>query len=138
MKTVNMFVHRFVRLATAFTLLGALAAAAHAESFFIHVPFAFEAAGKTLPPGDYSIEPIATGLLIVRGATAADTVAIPASPLGITDTANPSLSFAHGTDGAVLSGIRMDSGMTFSVASSKRLAAATAVPAKGPVALSHP
>ena len=135
MKTTNMFIQKLY-FVLAFTLI---AAAAHGESFSVHVPFPFAASGKTLPAGDYTVEPIAAGLVALRGTTGAGTTAIAASPMGYTDSpANPSLSFAGGTEVAVLARIRMDSGMTFSVMPAKHLAAASAVPAKGTVALSHP
>jgi hypothetical protein len=136
MKTTNMFARKLY-FVLAFTFIAA--AAAHGESFSIHVPFPFAASGKMLPPGDYTIEPIATGLVALRGATGAGTTTIAASPMGYTDSsANPSLSFAGSTEVAVLARIRMDSGMTFSVMPARRLAAASAVPAKGTVALAHP
>jgi len=103
------------------------------------VPVAVAAAGKNLPAGTYSVESIAPGILMIRGSTAADTAAVMASPTRYTDTsANPGLSFAPSPESAVLSRVRMESGMTFSVMATKRLAAASAVPAKGTVALSHP
>jgi hypothetical protein len=138
MKTINMFVRRCFHFASAVVILGAMAAAMQAENFAIHVPFPFAVAGKTLPAGDYTVEPVAAGLLMIRGAKATDTVAIAASPAEYKGTANPSLSFANGPDMAVLSGVRMDSGMTFSIMPAKRMAATMAVPAKGTVALSHP
>lgn len=147
MKTTNLFISRLkaqlnkrrLHFALTLTLAGTMAAAARAESFSVHVPFAFAASGKNLPAGTYTVEPIAAGILVIRGATAADTATIAASPAGYTDTsANPSLSFAPSPELAVLSGIRMDSGMTFSVMSAKHLAAAAALSSKGTVALSHP
>jgi hypothetical protein len=143
MKTTDTLIRRLkdrrLNFALAFTLIGAMATAARAESFSVQVPFAFAASGKSLPAGTYMVEPIAVGIVVIRGATAADTATIAASPAGYTDTsANPSLSFASSPDLAVLSSIRMDSGMTFTVATTKRLTAAIAKPAKGTVALSHP
>jgi len=147
MKTTSLFIRRLnsqfknrrLHFALALTLAGGMATAVHAESFSVHVPFAFAASGKNLPAGTYSVESIAPGILMIRGSTAADTAAVAASPAGYTDTsANPGLSFAPSPELAVLSRVRMDSGMTFSVMSAKRLAAASAVPAKGTVALSHP
>ena len=136
MKTLNLFVRPIARFAAAFAMIGAWGVAAHAETLTVHVPFAFEASGKSLPAGDYTFESVAIGLLVMRGATAADTVAIVASPSGYTDAANPSVSFASGTEIAVLSRIRMDGGMTFAVRSLRPLPSA-AVPVKSPVALSH-
>ena len=147
MKTTNLFISRLNaqfknrrrHFALALTLAGAVATAAHAESFSVQVPFAFAASGKNLPAGTYSVESIAPGILMIRGSTAADAATVAASPAGYTDTpANPSLSFTPSPGLAVLSRVRMDSGMTFSIMSAKRLAAASAVPAKGTVALSHP
>jgi hypothetical protein len=120
-------------------LFGSLAAAAHAESFSITVPFAFTASGKNLPAGTYSVEPVAAGLLVIRGASAADTATISAAPGGDTMTpANAALRFESQPEIAVLSSIRMESGMTFAVMPAKHLASASPVPAKGTVALSHP
>lgn len=139
MKTTTLFKHSRLHFALALTLIGATATVARAEGFSVRVPFPFAASGKMLPAGTYTVEPIATGLLVIRGATADETVAIAAFPAGYAETAaNPSLSFTGSPDLAVLSRIRMDNGMTFSVMPAKRLAAATAVPAKGTVALSHP
>ena len=121
-----------------FTLLGALCATVHAENLTIHIPFTFEAAGKSLPAGDYTVETVGTGLLVMRGASAAETVTIVASPEGITDAANPSVSFATSPDLAVLSRIRMDGGMTFAVRPTRHLPAAAVLPGKGSVALARP
>ena len=107
-------------------MLGALAAAARAENLTVHIPFPFEAAGKSLPAGDYTVEPIGPALLVMCGATAAGTVTFAASPDGWTDAANPGLSFVSGPEQAVLSRVRLDGGLTFAV-----------MPAKGTVALAH-
>lgn len=41
--------------------MGALTTAAHAETFTIEVPFAFEAGGKNFPAGAYTVDPVASG-----------------------------------------------------------------------------
>ena len=134
MKTTNLS----TRFALALSLLGALAATAHAESFSVKVPFAFVASGKNFPAGIYFVEPIGTGFLSIQGAKGADSAAIAVSPQGYTDPSTPSLTFDSAPNAATLSSIRMDSGMTFTVLAAKHLASASAVPAKGTVALSHP
>jgi len=117
------------------SLMGALA---QAESFSIHVPFAFAAGGKNLPAGTYTVDPIAVGILLIRGGTSGESAAVVASPenTGIPD--RPSLSFDRTSDVPLLASVRMDSGLTFTVVPAKRLAAKIAVPAKGSVALAHP
>jgi hypothetical protein len=50
------------------TLLAAvMAAGAFAETVTIHVPFEFNAAGKTLPAGDYTFQEGTAGVMVVSG-----------------------------------------------------------------------
>jgi hypothetical protein len=143
MKTTRLLIRRLtgagLHLALGLGLIGSVASTAHAESFSVKVPFAFTAAGKSFPAGSYSVEPLGVGFLYMHGATADETAMIPIAPEGYASTAaNPSLSFAGDTDARLLSAVRMDSGMTYTVLSPKRMATASAIPAKGPVALSRP
>src|ERR1700733_15386249 len=70
----------WMHLTLAGSLLGMLATVAHAESFSVEVPFAFEAAGKSFPAGAYTVDSITSGVLVIRGAVSADTAAIMVSP----------------------------------------------------------
>jgi hypothetical protein len=129
----------WMRCTLGLSLMGALATVANAESFSVQVPFAFTAAGKAFPAGTYTVDPITSGILLIRGDTSAESGTVAASPTGYAESpAKPSLSFDRTSDLPVLSSVRMDSGKTFTLAPAKRLTAATAVPAKGTVALSHP
>jgi hypothetical protein len=131
--------NNWMRFTLALSLMGALATAANAESFSVQVPFAFTAAGKSLPAGTYTVDPITSGILVLRGDSAAGSATFAASPSGSVEIpAKPSLSFDRTSDLPVLSSVRMDSGKTFALAPAKRLTAALAKPAKGTVALSHP
>jgi len=120
------------------SLMSALAATARAESFSVQVPFAFAAGGKNLPAGSYTVDPIAVGILLIRGGTSGESAAVVASPENTGMPDRPSLSFDRTSDVPLLSSVRMDSGLTFTVVPAKRLAAKIAVPAKGSVALAHP
>src|SRR5258706_5155456 len=75
MKT-NYMKNTWMRLALAVSLMGALTTVAHAEPFTIEVPFAFEAGGKSLPAGAYAVDAVASGVLVIRGATSPDPAAV--------------------------------------------------------------
>jgi hypothetical protein len=122
----------------ALSLTGAMATVAHAESFAVQVPFAFEAAGKNFTAGAYTIDSVSEGLLVIRGATSADTAALMVLPSESTSTPKSSLIFDKGPEMAVLSRVNLSSGLILSVAPAKRLTATLTLPSKGSVALSHP
>jgi len=118
--------------------LAALAGLARAESLSIAVPFAFTAAGKTLPAGSYTID-TGSGILLIHGATAAESAAFQASASGLTAPGTkPGLIFNRTAEGAVLSSVNMDSGVAYTPVASKRLPVSSSIPSKGSVALSHP
>jgi hypothetical protein len=127
---INHMKKTWMNLALAVSLMGALATAAHAESFSIEVPFAFEAGGKNFPAGAYSVDPVASGVLVIRGAVPAETAAILVSPAGYTDSSKMGLVFERSSETPVLSAVKLSSGLMVTVIP------ATTQP-KG-VALSHP
>jgi hypothetical protein len=126
-----------MHLALAVSLTGALTTVAHAEAFSIEVPFAFEAGGKNLPPGAYTVDSVASGVLVIRGAASPETVAIMVSPAGYADSSKIGLVFEKSSEMPVLSAVKLSSGLTVMVIPAKRLAASLTLPPKG-VALSHP
>src|SRR5258705_13300227 len=92
MKT-NYMKKTWMHLALAVSLMGALTTVAHAEAFSIEVPFAFEAGGKNLPPGAYTVDSVASGVLVIRGTASSEKVAIMVSPAGYTDSSKIGLVF---------------------------------------------
>jgi len=136
MKT-NYMKKTWMHLALAVSLMGALTTVAHAEAFSIEVPFAFEAGGKNLPPGAYTVDSVASGVLVIRGAASSEKVAIMVSPAGYTDSSKIGLVFEKSSEMPVLSVVKLGSGLTMMVIPAKRLASGLTLPPKG-VALSHP
>jgi len=136
MKT-NYMKKTWMRFALAVSLLGALTTVAHAEAFSIEVPFAFEAGGKNFPAGAYSVDPVTSGVLVIRGAVPADTAAIMVSPAGYSESSKIGLIFEHDSETPVLSAVRLSSGLMVTVIPAKRLAVHLTMPPKG-AALSHP
>ena len=137
MKT-NYMKKTWTHFALAVSLMGgALTTVAHAEAFSIDVPFAFEAGGKNFPAGAYSVDSVASGILVIRGAIPAERVAILVSPAGYTDESKTGLIFEHSSETPVLSAVRLSSGLMVTVIPAKRLAVNLSMPPKG-VALSHP
>jgi len=136
MKT-NYMKKTWMHLALAVSLMGALTTVAHAEAFSIEVPFAFEAGGKNLPPGAYTVDSVASGILVIRGAASSEKVAIMVSPAGYTDSSKIGLVFEKSSEIPVLSVVKLGSGLTMMVIPAKRLASGLTLPPKG-VALSHP
>jgi hypothetical protein len=128
----------WIRYTLAFGMAGAMASMAHAESFAVEVPFAFEAAGKSFPAGPYIVDSVSNGMLVIRSATSADTAAIMVSASESAATPKSSLIFDKGPETALLSRVNLSSGLILSVTPAKRLAATLTLPPKGSVALSHP
>lgn len=128
----------WMHLTLAGSLLGMLATAAQAESFSVEVPFAFEAAGRSFPAGGYTLDSITSGVLVIRGAGSADTAAIMVSPSEQTSTTKSSVVFDKSLDRAVLSTVKLSSGLTLTVIPPKHLTATLLLPAKGSVVLTHP
>ena len=137
MKT-KLMKNTWIHYTLAFGMAGAMATMAHAESFAVEVPFAFEAAGKNFPAGPYTVDSVSNGVLVIRGATSADTAAIMVSPSESAATPKSSLIFDKGPETALLSRVNLSSGLILSVTPAKRLAATLTLPPKGSVALSHP
>ena len=127
----------WTRFALAVSLMGALTTVAHAEAFLIDVPFAFEAGGKNFPAGAYSVDSVASGVLVIRGAVASETAAVMVSPAGYSDSSKMGLIFEYSSETPVLSAVRLSSGLMVTVIPAKRLAVNLSMPPKG-VALSHP
>jgi hypothetical protein len=136
MKT-NYMKKTWMRLALAVSLMGALTTVAHAEAFSIDVPFAFEAGGKSFPAGDYSVDSVASGVLVIRGAVSFESAAILVAPAGYSDSSKIGLIFERSSDMPVLSAVKLSSGLTVTIIPAKRLASNLTMPPKG-VALSHP
>ena len=136
MKT-NYMKKTWMHLALAVSLMGALTTVAHAEAFSIEVPFAFEAGGKNLPAGSYTVDAVASGVLVIRGATSAEAAAVLVSPAGYSDSSKTGLVFERSSEMPVLSAVKLSSGLTVTIIPSKRLSANLTMPPKG-VALSHP
>jgi hypothetical protein len=136
MKT-NYMKKTWMHLALAVSLMGALTTVAHAETFSINVPFAFEAGGKNFPAGTYAVDSVASGVLVIRGAASAESAAIMVSPSQYSNSSKLGLIFERDSDMPVLSAVRLGSGLTVMVVPAKRLAANLTMPPKG-VALSHP
>jgi hypothetical protein len=130
--------NNWFRCMLAFGLAGATATIAHAESFAVEVPFAFEAAGKSFPAGPYTVDAVSNGVLVIRGATSADTAAIMVSPSESAATSKSSLIFDKGSEMAELSRVNLSSGLILSVTPAKRLSATLTLAPKGSVALSRP
>jgi hypothetical protein len=116
MKT-NYMKKTWMHLALTVSLMGALTTVAHAEAFSIDVPFAFEAGGKNFPAGNYTVDSVASGVLVIRGVTSPESAVVLVSP--------------------VLSAVKLSSGLTVTIIPGKRLTASVTLPQKG-VALSHP
>jgi hypothetical protein len=123
--------------ALAVSLMGGLTTVAYAEAFSIDVPFAFEAGGKNFPAGAYSVDSVASGVLVIRGAVASETAAVMVSPAGYSNSSKMGLIFEHSSETPVLSAVRLSSGLMVTVIPAKRLAVNLSMPPKG-VALSHP
>jgi hypothetical protein len=136
MKT-NYMKKTWMRLALAVSLMGALTTVAHAETFSIDVPFAFEAGGKNFPAGDYTVDSVASGVLVIRGAVSFESAAVLVAPAGYSDSSKIGLIFERSSEMPVLSAVKLTSGLTVTIIPAKRLAANLTMPPKG-VALSHP
>lgn len=120
-------------------LMGVLASTAYAETLSVQVPFAFAAAGKRLPAGTYTVDSVASGVVMIRGASAAESAAVQAySSETMARAAKPSLIFLRSSDMPVLSGVNTESGMIFTIPPDKRVPVAPALRAKGTAVLSHP
>ena len=136
MKT-NYVKKTWMHFALAVSLMGALTTVAHAEPFSIAVPFAFAAGGKSFPAGDYIVDSVASGVLVIRGANSAERAAILVSPAGYSDSSKIGLVFERSSEMPVLTTVKLSSGLTVMIIPAKRLSASLTLPPKG-VALSHP
>lgn len=57
-----------------------LPAASSYDSIYVHVPFAFVAAGQSFSPGDYRVQRADNGLILIQGnGKAAATISVPGS-----------------------------------------------------------
>jgi hypothetical protein len=136
MKT-NYMKRTWMHFALAVSLLGALTTVAHAEAFSIEVPFAFEAGGKNFPAGAYTVDSVASGVLIIREAATEEAAAVLVSPAGYSDSSKTGLIFERNSEMPVLSAVKLSSGLTVTVIPAKKLSVSLTMPPKG-VALSHP
>ena len=137
MKT-NYMKKTWMHFTLAVSLLGALATVAHAEGFSVEVPFAFEAAGRSFPAGTYTVDSVASGVLVIRGLTSAGSAAIMVSPSSYSASAKTSLVFERNASVPVLSTVNLNSGLTLTIMPSRRLTATLTLPSKGSMVLSHP
>ena len=136
MKT-NYMKKTWMHLALAVSLMGALTTVAHAEAFSIEVPFAFEAGGKNFPAGTYTVDSVASGVLVIRGVASSESAAILVAPAGYSESSKIGLVFEKSSEMPVLSAVKLSSGLTVTIIPAKRLAANLTLPPQG-VALSHP
>ncbi len=136
MKT-NYMKKAWMHLALAVSLMGALTTVAHAEAFSIEVPFAFEAGGKNFPAGSYTVDSVASNVLVIRDAATSESAAIFVSPAGYSYASKTGLVFEKSSETPVLSSVRLGNGLTVTVVPAKRLSANLTMPPKG-VALTHP
>src|ERR1700684_1948467 len=109
MKT-NYMKKTWMHLALAASLMGALTTVAHAEPFSIDVPSAFEAWGKNFPAGDYTVDSVANGVLVIRGGASSESAAILVAPAGYSDSSKIGLVFERSSEMPVLSAVRLSSG----------------------------
>lgn len=137
MKT-NYMKKTWMHFTLAVSLLGALATVAHAESFSVEVPFAFAAAGKSFPAGAYTVDSVASGVLLIRGATSGDSAAIMVAPSSYSTSSKTSLVFERNASMPVLSTVNLNSGLTLAVMPVRRLTATLTLSSKGSMVLSHP
>lgn len=136
MKT-NYMKKTWMHLTLAVSLMGALTTVAHAEAFSIDVPFAFEAGGKNFPAGDYTVDSVASGVLVIRSAASAESAAVLVAPAGYSNSSKIGLVFERSSEMPVLSAVRLSSGLTVTIIPGRRMTASVTLPQKG-VALSHP
>ena len=127
----------WMHLALAVSLMGALTTVAHAEAFSIEVPFAFEAGGKSFPAGAYTVDTVASGVLVIRGTTSPEAAAVLVSPAGYSNSLKTGLVFERSSEMPVLSAVKLSSGLTVTIIPGRRLSANLTLSPKG-VALSHP
>ena len=137
MKT-NYMKNNWMHFTLALGLMGALATAAHAESFSAEVPFAFEAAGKSFPAGVYTVDSISSGVIMIHNAASGETAAMMALPASLAEIPKAGMVFDKSASLATLSGVNLTSGLALTVAPAKRLTASLTLPSKGSVVLSHP
>ena len=136
MKT-NYLKKTWLHLALGVSLMATLTTVAHAEAFSIDVPFAFEAGGKNFPAGDYTVDSVASGVLVIRGAASSESAAVLVAPAGYSDSPKIGLIFERSSVMPTLSAVKLSSGLTVTIIPAKRLAANLTLPPQG-VALSHP
>jgi len=108
MKT-NYMKKMWMYLTLAVSLTGALATVAQAEGLSVEVPFAFEAGGKSFPAGAYTLDSVASGVLILHGAASPESAAILVSPAGYSDTSKTGLVFERSAEVPVLSSVKLSS-----------------------------
>lgn len=115
--------HRFTHIiltAGLSAMLGSLVLSAQEKKETATIPFAFEASGRILPAGDYTVsEHSARGVFVLRN-TEGDALFVnaPMNDKGAAD--NPRLTFnCYGND-RILSEIWTDDGSGYSVTSSKK------------------
>ena len=101
---------RFLKIAC---LLGGLLAFtvamnAQSEVITVHVPFAFEAGGASLPAGDYRVDRAeASNLLLIHGSSGKSAAFLTMSIESASTAQTDSLVFAHQGEKLVLTGVRL-------------------------------
>jgi hypothetical protein len=116
---INFMKKTWMHLGLAVSLMGALTTVAHAESFSIDVPFAFEAGGKNFAAGDYTVDSVANGVLVIRGGASSESAAILVAPAGYSDSSKIGLVFERSSEMPVLSEVKLNSGLTVTVVPAK-------------------
>jgi hypothetical protein len=98
--------------------LVALATSLSAETSLVNVnvPFAFEAGGKVMPAGSYTIgEPSNGGILLIRGNQPDSTALVLAVNAGPSANKNPGVTFHRLGGSVVMSTIEIPGGSSFSL-----------------------
>src|SRR5450631_1155538 len=108
--------NNWMHFTLAMGLMGALATAARAESFSAEVPFAFEAAGKSFPAGVYTVDSVSGGVIMIHNAASGEAAAMIGSPAALAEIPKPGMVFDKSADLATLSGVKLSSGVSLTLA----------------------
>jgi hypothetical protein len=109
---------KLLKTTLSFAILAACAATMNAESALVdvHVPFAFEAAGKAMPAGTYTIgQPTSGGVIMIRGDKANSAALVLAVNAGPTVGNKAGVTFKHVGSAVVLSTIEVPGASSYNV-----------------------
>jgi hypothetical protein len=110
------------------------AAAVHAESISVKVPFAFAAGSKTFPAGEYTME-ATEGVLMIRGAST-PSLFVKVLPDISAKAAKPGATFGRSSSVPTLEGVNLFTGVTYTILPSAR-GTLSATPLSVPAALTR-